>query len=812
MLDQVDGKGNGGVASFDELLGPGTYELAVSGDGNFDFHPLLAGSGLPGSTGDFSLRLVVADAGLESTTGPQVLTTDPAPGSTVSASPLLIRVNLSAPLDQWTVNLNENVQLLSSPDGNFAQDGQLVPLGTYNYSDAINELQLFPASPLAPGYYEVILTGQGSPGSVLAGIDGNALESGQDVTIPFQVDGIEGRVGATTDDSTPATAQELGDVTSAGLVQVAGVIGDDPLGDPSNQVDMYHFTVTGAGNYALAAEVFAGRIGSELAPGVSLFRFNPADDSYQFIAGDINSYNSVTGTDGYSTPLYTDSVLYASLTAGDYYLAVADGTITPSPYEGQAPGSFGIFDPNQPGGFLNNYSPTTGPYVLNLLVQPATSPPHVVSTSPSCRGDPHPGPDATVRHVQRAGEHLRSWPSRRTGSTPRTTPRRPITPSRESTSRAPTVPKYFPRIESYDQATNTASFVMLDGLPNGQYVLHLSGTDGLTDLSGNPLVGNQPNGDYVVPFTVNAPPRGDGGNPLEWSDQEPNDSSSDPQDLGVLFPNELAAGVTITRDFSQDPADAPQDTADVYEFQVLLNRSYSFGLTGDQLPAGVTLSLTDPSGQSEGFGLQGGTLIFAQLTPGTYLLTVSGWDTAQAASISYQVALTMDTQNDNAPPLLSGPAPAVAIQLASVAPPSSPTPPPPVTPPPVTPPPVTPPPVTPPPVTPPVTDPSPVDPPSSGTDPSTTTSAPAAAAIAIAIPSQAPGASTFSGASPLSLVALATSSIGGVIGTEGSPASSTQLVQNAAALPQSCAGQRADRGEYLVTRARTRRGCRRDSG
>ena len=82
-------------------------------------------------------------------------------------------------------------------------------------------------------------------------------------------------------------------------------------------------------------------------------------------------------------------------------------------------------------------------------------------------------------------------------------------------------------------------------------------------------------------------------------------------------------------------------------------------------------------------------------------------------------------------------------------------------------------------------DPSPVDPPSSGSDPSATATAPAAAAITIAIPSETQGASVFSGASPLSLVALATSSIGGVIGTEGSQASSTQLVQNAAALPQS---------------------------
>ena len=56
LLDQVDGKADGGVASFDQLLGQGTYYLAVSGDGNFDFHPLIAGSGLPGSTGDFSCR------------------------------------------------------------------------------------------------------------------------------------------------------------------------------------------------------------------------------------------------------------------------------------------------------------------------------------------------------------------------------------------------------------------------------------------------------------------------------------------------------------------------------------------------------------------------------------------------------------------------------------------------------------------------------------------------------------------------------------------------------------------------------------
>ena len=78
LLDQVDGKAHGGVATLDQLLSPGTYYLAVSGSGNLDFHPLLAASGLPGSTGSFDLKIDVADAGLGATTGPWVLASDPA--------------------------------------------------------------------------------------------------------------------------------------------------------------------------------------------------------------------------------------------------------------------------------------------------------------------------------------------------------------------------------------------------------------------------------------------------------------------------------------------------------------------------------------------------------------------------------------------------------------------------------------------------------------------------------------------------------------------------------------------------------------
>ena len=138
--------------------------------------------------------------------------------------------------------------------------------------------------------------------------------------------------------------------------------------------------------------------------------------------------------------------------------------------------------------------------------------------------------------------------------------------------------RYFPRFESFDSTTDQASFTMLDGLANGEYEFHLSGPNGLDDLGGNPLVGNDPGGDYVVHFSVDAPERGVGGNPLAWSDQEPNNDTQNPQDLGVLFPRELATGVTISRTCPPDPSQAPQDTADVYRFQILQDKIYTFTL------------------------------------------------------------------------------------------------------------------------------------------------------------------------------------------------------------------------------------------
>ena len=363
LLSQDDASSHAGPAAINRLLGAGTYYLAVSGAGNADFHPMMADSGLPGETGGYDLSIATADLGGQPGDGPTVLTTEPAAGALLDTSPLVIRLGLSGPLDPSTILAGQNVRLIFSPDEAFNQDGQDVALASVNFSAAIDELQLFPAQALAPGQYEVVLAGKSDPTSVTLA-DPSAIPLGADVSHPqgqdfaysFSVNGIEGNVGVNAAaDDTPATAHNLGDVTDQGLVSANGVIGADPFYDPTNpdprynpgnDVNLYHFQVHGPGRFALVVEVFAGRIGSPLDPGVSLYRLGPDGHTLQFVEGDNNTDNPAQTTD-LNEPLYTDSALQAGLTAGDYYLAVSTGWDTPSPVRGPACRCAGTLRPDR---------------------------------------------------------------------------------------------------------------------------------------------------------------------------------------------------------------------------------------------------------------------------------------------------------------------------------------------------------------------------------------------------------------------------------------------------------------------------------
>ena len=247
------------------------------------------------------------------------------------------------------------------------------------------------------------------------------------------------------------------------------------------------------------------------------------------------------------------------------------------------PGSPGIFDPNQPGSAQLGWS--TGPYVLNLLVQPAPNPPQVVASSPSSgQVLDQPPTQITVQFSEPINIQQLAFQAFET-SDQATLPQVFVEAADGTT--------YYPRFLSYNRATNQATFQMLDGLPNGSYALHLSGPGGLTDLGGNPLVGNDPSGDYVIPFSVQGPDRDISGNMTDGYTIVSQAGQGVPQDLGVLFPDELQAGVTVIRGPESGTSPASATTEDDYVIQLLQNQHYSFTLSGDDLPAGAQVTVME---------------------------------------------------------------------------------------------------------------------------------------------------------------------------------------------------------------------------
>src|SRR5262249_60330541 len=104
----------------------------------------------------------------------------------------------------------------------------------------------------------------------------------------------------------------------------------------------------GPGNFALGAEVFAGRIGSALDPALTLFKAD-ASGTLQFVAsnGFTGNGSSVTVNGQTYVPLTNDPALFAGLTEGDYYLAVSSGFNYWDPANGFAPQQSRVFDPAQ---------------------------------------------------------------------------------------------------------------------------------------------------------------------------------------------------------------------------------------------------------------------------------------------------------------------------------------------------------------------------------------------------------------------------------------------------------------------------------
>jgi hypothetical protein len=670
LLVQAAGGGTSD-ATISRELSPGTYFVAVSGAGDLYFHPLLAGSGLPGATGDYTLKLSGSPINVAPTDGPTVLTSEPAPGAVLDTSPFVIRLDMSAPLDPATVIAGQTVSLTYNPDGTFGDgNDQEVPLAWTNVGVGGTELQLAPTAPLAPGAYKVVIAGDSSTEpSVVADLNGNALGAtaanpqGQDYTETFQVAGIKGRTGpGAGSDDTPATAQNLGALSSGGFVQVAGAIGDDPYYDnsdpahnPANDVDLYHFQISGPGRYAVIAEVFAGRIGSPLNPGVSLYSVNPSDGTLEFLAGNNNTNNDASAPDG-SDPLELDSWLSQGLTAGNYYLAVADGNNTPSPSEFLPVGSPGLLDPNVAHSAQNGF--TTGPYVLNLMVQATPQPPQVLATYPAPGAVLNQAPsELTVQFSEPVNVQQQGYVNF-------------IATNDSAISsvfvQGPDGTDYYPRINSIDPATNQATFLMFDRLAPGNYTLHLSGAQGLADLGGNPLAGNDRSGDYVVHFTVKGTSpvqtTGSGQGGHIQSQLGPTGS----QNLGILFPHELQAGITVVAGPGQGSSATPATSSSPsYQFTIALDQGYIISLNGSNLPTGAHLTLQARSGKLFAQARPGSRIWYGEFTPGSYTVTVVGVPPGAA----YQINFAIGGNADPPVPLVTGAGPALQLHFDAFAPP-----------------------------------------------------------------------------------------------------------------------------------------------
>lgn len=607
---------SGPTAGIEPRLAAGTYFIAVSGAGNCYFHPALVGSGYSGETGRYDLSVDAESLPTDpADDGPEIL--DFALGTALDPAPVMLRVRLSEPIADDSVVPGRTVLLLG-PRGE----------STFTCTVIGSELIISPDAPLSPGNYRLVVRGSGAT-DVLRDVDGQPLGftpetgSGNDRTIPFEVGGIEGTQALTAND-TRATAEQLGRLDGAGLIQRTGWIGDDatdPVPLNPSDVDFYQFRIAGSGSFTLGAEVFAGRVGSSLDAGLSLFRVD-ARGRLVWLANASASGSTAVAEDG-TLPLADEPILFAGLSAGSYVVAVTSA--------GNEAGMDGGFDPQHT--HSGRAGGSTGSYVLNLWAALDTESPTVVASQPA-NGSILPAPPERFEVAFSEPLPLRSSMTAVV-----------VNAAGRVVASA--------RLASFEPEAGVAQFAMIDALPVGAYGLHLRG---FGDFASHRLIANDASGDYVIPFTVAGPERGTAGNPLLRTFADSGDGFAD---LGTLFPAELVKGVVLKRDGSSEPA----PTVDAYRFRVLDGNEYTFLL--DEHSSAVNVELFDANGERIDAVRQGtGAGLKAILSAGTFELRVT---TSGAGDVPTNYGLTLRTATlpEDPTPLRVGPAPALRWFVAN---------------------------------------------------------------------------------------------------------------------------------------------------
>lgn len=626
-------------------LGAGTYFMAVTGSGNRYFHPFLADSGLPGEASAYEVTVAVTSLDEAGSVGAQVLGTNV--GEMLDSAPSTIQLRFDRSLDESLIADGDTVQLFATTN---PDDGeQLQSVGYWSFSHNLNELTLIPQTALQAGQYRLVVSSRLlAPG-----------EDAPDFELDFEVVGQEGCSPSDSGDDTVDTAMDLGELTSLSTVQVAGAIGDDPAYDAyspdmtllnrASDVDLYHFSITGDGQWSFIAEAFAGRFGSALDPSLSLYR-QLDDCSVELVHFNGNTQNPSEASNG-TLPLFTDSVLYAGLTAGEYFVAISSATNDPE-Y-----GPDGVFDPTLTHSGLNGAF--TGQYVLNVSLTEDDEAPSITGSSIVEGSTLTELPQSftvnfsEIVNLQQTAAEAFLYPS--------DAGERAVFITNEDGSLV------YPRFDSYEFATQTATFQLLDGLTNGAHELHLRAGSELTDLAGNPLAANDASGDYVIRFNVSAAERGINGNAQQRATEAGHDSVEQAQDLGVFFPRELQSVVQMERDAATSGPNG--DTDDYFRFEVIQSQLYFIAVRPDDVHGDLprSVELLDAHGDRVNFINPGELVGQGALLPGQYILHVGGWTTDESHTLNYHIEFALSGNSENPTPLTSGASSAIGIRLNQAA-------------------------------------------------------------------------------------------------------------------------------------------------
>ena len=418
-----------------------------------------------------------------------ILALDPAPGSTLSASPTAITATFPQALDPSSLTLADLRVDRVGPDGTGtpAIDPGDPPVESLDGTGTQLSVQL--AKPLATGRYRVVLDAN----SFLFYLDGTPVPTtGADITLgEFTVR----RPGAKLGD-----AVDLGPVPTGAGASPMVIPGTLNLKADDQAVKLYRVTVPAGHLWRLGPEVDAQARGSSLDAALSLL-----DRTGRVLATDDMGLAS--------TP--ADPFLFQDVGPGTYYVGVSGA--------GNLAGQPGGYDPSAGiPGTAGRPQGAGGAYTLRVVADPADAPTVAsgVVVHAADPGDPtptsltlsfsgpiredlggpgQPGVDSTLG-VRLLDDYGRSWPIE-TGA--------------------------------IDAGGGRIDYVLRDRLPAGHYTLRPTAAWPQLDLGGRPVQGTGADANILASFTV-AP-----------------DAPSPLNDLGPLFPDDLPTGTA--RDLAVNP-------------------------------------------------------------------------------------------------------------------------------------------------------------------------------------------------------------------------------------------------------------------